>query len=114
MANYNSAGLVSSLIVPATQMETSQGIVLRNLSAHSTKITAQYIQIFDTTSVPANGAVPIMTYPIGVNITLNLDFGNGRQFLNGVTICNSSTAATLTIGTADCLIDVQTKVEWWK
>lgn len=50
----------------------------------------------------------------GSGTNLILDFGNGRQFLNGIIICNSTTAATLTLGAADCLLDIQTKIEWWK
>lgn len=83
-------------------------VYMTALSVANTNASAQYVQVFDSTAVPANGAIPTMlltatgasdkfiTYPLP-----------GRFFHTGIIVCNSSTAATLTIGAADCFFDVQ-------
>jgi hypothetical protein len=35
-----------------------------------------------------------------------LSWTAGRLFANGITVCNSSTAVTKTIGSANCLFDI--------
>lgn len=116
MANYTSAGLAASIVIPAQPAGVGPYMlnILRGFAVHSTKTTAQYIQIHDAAALPSNGAIPLMTYPVEANAGVYADYGRGRQFSNGMVICNSSTAATLTVGGADCLIDAQTRLNWWE
>lgn len=70
----------------------------------------QYIQLHNTASVPADTAVPvdfIFAPPkshfawIGPALT-------GADFSTGISVCNSSTLATKTIGSADCWFNAVT------
>jgi len=68
----------------------------------------QYIQIFDAAALPANGVVPAIVIraftgePFGYSAP-----AGGRAFTTGIVICNSTTGPTKTIGSANCLFDVQ-------
>ena len=50
--------------------------------------------------------VTILSVPTVQNFSI--DYGPyGRAFQVGIVVCNSSTAATKTVGSADCWLDVQ-------
>lgn len=84
---------------------------LIGFSGYNSKSTAQFILMFDSNSatVPANGAVPVGT-PITVQGLSNFSYDPGhfsRRFEQGIWLVCSSTANTLTIGSADCWFDAQ-------
>ena len=60
----------------------------------------QYIQVHDALEAPANGSVPLFVFPIGTGQVGSLD--TPVRLLNGLYICNSTTAATKTAGADDC------------
>ena len=63
---------------------------------------SQYIMVFGTNAVPANGAkAQLGPFPVSAGQFYSIDFGAYGADLDGVTICNSTTANTLTIGAAD-------------
>jgi hypothetical protein len=69
---------------------------------------AQFIQVHDTATVLANGAIPALVIDVAATSTRGAFFGDvGRAFNTGCVIVNSSTGPTLTIGAADCFIDAQ-------
>lgn len=75
---------------------------------HVSSSAAQYIQIYDADTLPADGVVPALVWAIGANGHLDISFGErGRYFANGIIIANSSTLHTKTIGSATTLFDVQ-------
>ena len=77
-------------------------------TVYSTKATTQYVAMFDASSLPADGAVPIVNFPVLGNNQVSAYYGPmGRVFMRGVVLCNSSTDTSKTIGSADCLFDVQ-------
>lgn len=74
----------------------------------NTKGSAQFALVFDLGTVPATGAVPIMGVDLAASSAKGVYWGvAGRWFDRGIVIANSSTIASLTIGSADCFFDVQ-------
>jgi hypothetical protein len=73
----------------------------------NSNVASQFVLLFDAVSVPANGAVPCMPFTVATVSNLGVNYLPGRTFLYGCVLVNSSTAATLTIGAADCFFDVQ-------
>ena len=100
--NNHTLALANSLVV-----KSGAGLLF-GISGFNNKNAAQFIQIFDAQSVPADGAIPdvILTVPTVANFSMDWIFP-GRFFQQGIVIVNSSTAATKTIGSADCWIDAQ-------
>ncbi len=82
--------------------------VLYNLTGYNSKTTSQFILLLNATTVLGNGnatSFPALNVPAGQ--TFSLDFGGkfGRFFSTGMVVVNSSTANTVTIGSADCWFD---------
>lgn len=104
---YNNAR--STALANFIQVKSGAG-KLFGVGGVNTKASAQFILGFDLArnTAPANGAVPdfVMNAPASDNFWASWA-PNWRQFLEGWLFCNSSTAATLTLGSADCFFDVQ-------
>lgn len=82
--------------------------VLYGLTGYNSKGSAQWIQLHDAAALPADTAVPVVTFTVATVANFSLDFGvYGRAFTSGIVICNSSTGPTKTIGSADCWFDLQ-------
>lgn len=100
--NNNSLALANSLTVK------SGAGVLFGFSGYSNKGSAQFIQVFDKQIAAVNGDVPVLIINVAATTDFSADFGTwGRWFTRGIQIANSSTAATLTLGSADTWFDVQ-------
>lgn len=70
--------------------------------------STQYIQVFETNTVPANGTVPKISVPVSAGQYYSIDFGYYGLNLDKCTLANSSTVNTLTIGAADTTFQVIT------
>lgn len=100
--NRFTAALAASLLVKPSQGK------LYGLSVTNTNAAQQFIQVFDAATLPANGAVPLISFPVAATSAGSVYFGSvGRAFEQGIVVCNSSTQGSKTIGSADCLFDAQ-------
>jgi len=125
IASDNTAFSVNAQVIPqssstnansslaSTALETSHVIKasagrLFQLSGVNTKTSAQYIQVFNSTTVPADATAPVLLAYVPAGGNFSFDFGSiGRYFSTGIAVSNSSTAATKTIGSADCWFNAE-------
>ena len=99
--NYNVESLQNAVVVPGR-------IVVYGFTVYNSKASAQYLNVFDANAVPADAQVPLFSFQLAAHSGVGFGFQpNGRQFQTGLVLCNSSTDATKTIGSADCFFDVQ-------
>jgi hypothetical protein len=103
LSNATSTAQAASLVIKATPGR------LFKLTVWSDKASAQFIQLHNATSLPADTAVPVisLTVPADSNLIITLPEVYGRYFSTGIVACNSSTQATKTISSADCWFDAQ-------
>ena len=68
---------------------------------HNNNAAARYLQFFNSTTVPADAAVPAMAFNVPANSSITIDWPQGMPFATGIAWCNSTTLATKTVGAAD-------------
>lgn len=116
VSELHSAGLPlsvhSNALEAARAVKTEPGLLF-GFSVYSTLATPQFIQVFDTERVPGAGEVPAAVFHVngaslasGDHLAVSYIFP-GRFHRYGIWIVNSTTAATLTAGAANCFFDVQ-------
>ena len=97
----------SSIALAASLSVKSGAGYLCGFTVYNSKSSAQFIQVFDARSLPANGSIPATVFTVAQTANLPVQWIPWRTFQNGCFLVNSSTAATLTIGSADCFFDAQ-------
>lgn len=79
--------------------------VLYGVRGHNSAITAQFILVHDTAALPANAAVPIDVITVPASSSFSIEYGTYGIPMNvGITISNSTTGPTQTLGAADTWI----------
>lgn len=110
-ATFGTAPLNStSIAYEASRLVKPTSGTLFGISGYNSKASAQFILICDYSgpAVPANGTVPVVVISVAAASNFSYDPGNfGRTFSAGIWVVNSSTAQTVTIGSADVWLDCQ-------
>lgn len=100
----------TSIAYEASRRVKATSGTLIGFSGYNSKSTAQFILIFDSnaTITPAASSVPVAIISVAGLANFSYDPGHfGRRFEAGIWLANSSTANTLTIGSADVWFDAQ-------
>lgn len=77
---------------------------LRTIRVTNTAAGTRYLQLHDSTAVPADGAVPLVSIPLAAGAYYESD--TPRDFINGLYACASTTQATKTLSAADFILDI--------
>lgn len=92
----------------AEQIKTTPGRLLRFFGYNSLG-SAQWIQVHNAITTPADTAVPIISIAVAASSNFDWDcewLQAAWYFSNGIYICNSTTGPTKTLGAADCWFNV--------
>lgn len=94
---------VSSSAYEASHVIKASAGTLVALVGYNSKASAQFVQVFDSATVPADTAVPLLTFTVAATSNFSVTVPiTGLPCLNGIAVANSSTGPTKTIGSADC------------
>jgi hypothetical protein len=97
----NSVTLSSSTAYEASRVVKASAGTLRSLTGYNSG-PAQFIQLHNTASLPADGQAPILILPLPATSGFAFEWVNGIPCSTGITLCNSTTGPTKTIGGANC------------
>lgn len=77
------------------------------VTGYNSRTSSQFFQFYNSATVPADTAVPVITITVPASSNFSIDFGvYGRRFSTGISWANSSTGPTKTVGSADMFVDV--------
>ena len=100
-ANVQTVSLASSTAYEASRIVKDGAGTLFSLSGYNSG-PAQFLQVHNSATLPANGAAPAMLLAIPAQSTFAFEWDKGVVLSAGIVVSNSSTGATKTIGSADC------------
>jgi hypothetical protein len=93
---------VNSTAYEASRVITANPARLHGICGYNSKTSAQFIQVHDSATLPADGDAPEILLTVPASSNFSFDSITGYRFNSGIVVCNSSTGATKTIGSADC------------
>lgn len=97
----------SSAAYEASHVGKTSAGTLFAVSIYNSASFAQFYQLHDATTEPANATAPKSVIRIPAQGSGGWDFGlRGRPFATGIVVSNSTTGPTLTVGVADSYFDL--------
>lgn len=84
----------------ASQVISAAGVNLQEIVCTNTSGGVLYCQVFDSATVPADTATPVIVFAVPATGSASYDNQQGIVFADGVAVCISSTAHTKTIAGA--------------
>ena len=107
-AYFSAPSFSVSTTFESNRVAKTTGGTLLSVTGYNSKTVEQFIQIHNTASLPADGAVPKEIFKVYPESNFSFDAGlNGDNYSTGIVVCNSSTATTKTIGSADCWFHIR-------
>lgn len=102
----NALSVSDNINVTGAVVKASPGRIYM-IMGYNGNAAVRHVQIYNTTAIPADAAVPAMTFPVAANSSFSISFGNwGRYHSVGICIATSTTLATKTLGAADLTVSV--------
>lgn len=93
---------VNSTAYEISRVISNAACTLVTLSGYNSG-PGQFIQLFDSATVPADGVAPVWVIGIPAASSFAIDFGtSGLPFASGCAVANSTTGPTKTQGSANC------------
>lgn len=99
----------TSTATEASSVSKASAGVLYDVTFSNGNANTRYFQLFNSTTVPADTTIPVVTFACPPSSTIALSWPKGRYFSTGIVWCNSTTQNSKTIGSADSLADVHYK-----
>lgn len=87
----------------ASQVISASPVNLQELICTNTGASTVYCQLFDSATVPADTAVPVIVFAVLSESSASYDNQQGIRFSSGISVCISSTAHVKTIGAAEAV-----------
>lgn len=104
----NALTLSASTAAEASRVIKASSGRLQWINVTTSRTSDQYFQIFNSATVPADATAPIYVFKLPADSTVYIDFSSiGSYFSTGISVSNSTTMATKTIGSADCYITAE-------
>lgn len=99
----------TSTAYEAGRVASASAATFLGISGYNSKTAAQFIQIHNASSAPADTSVPIEVIYVPAMSSFAFESLSvaGDSYSTGIYVCNSSTGPTKTIGLADCWFNVR-------
>lgn len=97
----STASTVATTAYAASLVAKAAPGTLVSLSVYNSALTPLFVQLHNTTSVPADGVAPVLSLTVATVVNLVLNFPlTGMPFTTGITVVGSTTGPTKTLATA--------------
>lgn len=101
MSNATRVSVVASAgALEASRIISATGANLQEIACTNTSASAVYCQVYNTATVPADTAVPVLSFAVPASSSASYDNQQGIVFDTGICVAISTTAHVKTIATA--------------
>lgn len=94
----------------ASQIVSATSCMVQEVICTNTGVAVAYVQLFNSATVPADTAEPVIVFAVAAGTTGSWDPRQGVAFDTGLSVCISSTAHTKTIKAAEAVFNTLLEV----